>query len=964
MVSLNDLNSEQRKAVTHKRGPLLIVAGAGTGKTTVITRRIAWLIENTVKKSDEVLALTFTDKAAGEMEERIDKLLPYGYTDLWVSTFHAFGERLLKAHGLDIGIPYDFKLLTDTEQWLLINKNLDKFKLNYYRPLGNPTKFIHALLTHFSRAKDEEISPEDYLKYAKSRLKKTRLLPDDKRDEALRLQEVAAAYQIYQQLLLDETALDFGDLINFSLKLLRSRPDILQKYQTQFKHILVDEFQDTNWAQYELVKLLAASHQNLTVVGDDDQSIYRFRGASMSNILQFKTDYPTAKSVVLTTNYRSSQNILDLSYNFIKLNNPNRLEYQLQKTDASLQKKLYANTNELASIEHLSGQTAEDEEQLVINKLRSLKKIDPECGWGDMAILARTNDVANNFDAVLERAGIPHISYTSKGLYKKKSIIDTISYLKLLDNYHESQAVWRVLNFAHLNLSSTTLVTLSHMAAKTSSSIYQMVLKCETLDIANNDLQKLQQLQAWVNEHSLLAREKMPSEILVRALTDIGYTAYIDSLDENLAKVEFDYLNQLYQRIKRWEHTQNDPRLRDFLESYKFELEAGEEGDLKIDPDLGPDTVKIMTVHAAKGLEFKYVFVVNLVTQRFPTNRRSQPIEMPAKLIKEKLPTADAHIEEERRLFYVALTRAKRGLYLTSAVDYGGARHKKPSPFLVELGINLSAPQTVKQDKLWTSNVFSERVADNELIKHVPEHFSFTALKAYETCPFQYRYSHVLKVPVWGRHTFSFGQSMHLALELFFQQLADTKRPKSKTKKPNLDDLLNFYENNWLEEWYTSRAHRDQYFAKGREALIKFYNKHHKKWPAVQAVERGFTLKIGPYSVKGKVDRIDKVNNKLVITDYKTGKPKTLKEAEKDQLLIYQLAAKQVWHEEVSELVFYYLDDNSSLSFLGTEDELVEMQSKISNLIDKIHTGDFKHKASPATCVQCDFKTICPYSKA
>ena len=281
-MPIKDLNLEQKRAVTHGEGPLLIVAGAGTGKTTVITQRVAWLIEEGRAKADEILALTFTDKAAGEMEERVDRLLPYGYTDLWVMTFHSFCERILKNHALDIGIPNDFKLLNQTGQWMLVRENLDKFNLDYYRPLGNPTKFIHALLKHFSRCKDEVIYPDDYLKYAEGlkidldKMESTRgkgKIESGDESEIKRLEEVANAYHVYQQLLLDNEALDFGDLINYTLKLFKERLNILKMYRAKFKYILVDEFQDTNWAQYELVKLLAEPKNNLTVVGDDDQCL-------------------------------------------------------------------------------------------------------------------------------------------------------------------------------------------------------------------------------------------------------------------------------------------------------------------------------------------------------------------------------------------------------------------------------------------------------------------------------------------------------------------------------------------------------------------------------------------------------------------------------------------------------------------------------------------------------------------
>src|SRR3990167_4082049 len=289
---LESLNKEQKEAVTHENGPLLIIAGAGTGKTTVITRRIAWLILEKKIKPDEILALTFTEKASTEMEERVDRLLPYGYVDLWISTFHGFAEKILRLHGLDIGLSTNFRILSDTEQWYLVRKNLDKFNLDYYRPLGNPTKFIHALLKHFSRAKDEEISPKEYLAYTESLKLDKDIAPDESAaQEAARLAEVANAYHIYQKILLENNALDFGDLINYALKLFKERPNILEFYRKKFKYILVDEFQDTNWAQYELVKLLAEPNNNLTVVGDVDESIYKFRGASISNILTFKKDF-------------------------------------------------------------------------------------------------------------------------------------------------------------------------------------------------------------------------------------------------------------------------------------------------------------------------------------------------------------------------------------------------------------------------------------------------------------------------------------------------------------------------------------------------------------------------------------------------------------------------------------------------------------------------------------------------
>src|SRR3989339_1943261 len=387
MNLLEEANESQRRAITHGDGPALIVAGAGSGKTRVITTRVAWLIMDKGVNVDEILALTFTDKAAEEMEERVDKLLPYGYIDLWVSTFHAFCERILRDHALDIGLPADFKILDNTAGWLLVYKNFNRFELDYYRPLGNPTKFIQAMLNHFSHCKDQAIYPEDYLAYAE-KIKTRDDAPEEKETE--RIKEVASAYHVYQKLLLENSVLDFGDLINYCLKLFQQRPQILQKYQEKFKYILVDEFQDTNFAQYELIKVLAAPKNNLTVCADDDQAIYRWRGASFSNIILFKKDFPEAKQVALVKNYRSFQNILDQAYKFIKANDPDRLECVNK-----INKKLVADAEGQGIVGHIHARTLDEEVMGTVKKILEIMKKDKTATYNDFAVLVRANDTAN-----------------------------------------------------------------------------------------------------------------------------------------------------------------------------------------------------------------------------------------------------------------------------------------------------------------------------------------------------------------------------------------------------------------------------------------------------------------------------------------------------------------------------------------------------------------------------------------
>jgi len=383
MLDLSKLNREQKRAVSHGGGPLLIVAGAGTGKTRAITYRVARLIESGLALPDEILALTFTDKAAGEMEDRVDELLSLAYADAWILTFHAFCERILRRHALDIGIPGNFKVADQTAAWLLARKNLDRFKLKYYKPLGNPAKFIHALLIHFSRCKDQNISPADYAKYAKTAV-----------EEKERAREIARAYSVYQNLLLENSLLDFGDLLVYAAALFEKRPAILEKYRRQFKYILADEFQDTNWIQYDLLKLLAKPKNNLTVCADDDQSIYRWRGASFANILQFQKDFPQGAIVALTRNYRSCQNILDLSYRFIQANNPNRLECA-----AKIDKRLASVTQCVGEIDPLHFKTAQQQTPGVAKNIIEIMKNNPEEAIDNFAIMTR----AKNRTALLAR---------------------------------------------------------------------------------------------------------------------------------------------------------------------------------------------------------------------------------------------------------------------------------------------------------------------------------------------------------------------------------------------------------------------------------------------------------------------------------------------------------------------------------------------------------------------------------
>ena len=545
---LHGLNEEQLAAVTHDGGPLMILAGAGTGKTTVITQRIAWLIEQQKAKPDEVLALTFTEKAASEMEERVDQLLPIGYVDLWISTFHAFCERVLRQHALEIGLPDQFLLLDEISAYLMIRKELERFELDYYLPRGNPTRFLRAMLQHISRLKDELISPDDYATFVQ-----TKQLNADTAEgvvtenggeelaEIAKLAELSRAYRVYQQILLEQNALDFADLISYTIELFKTRPEILKRYQEQFKYILVDEFQDTNMAQYELVKLLTTAPNNITVVGDDDQSIYKFRGASLSNIMLFRDDFPTAKRVVLTKNYRSRKTILDVAYTLIQQNNPNRLECK-----EGLSKELLAHHADEGVVEYTHCPTQTDEVRDVVSKILDLRR-EKDARWSDVAILVRANDNASPFLAALESACIPYRFMAMSGLYTKPIIIDGLAYLRILDQHHDGPSMYRILSHPSLGVGEDDLATLTLHTRKKGCSLYQAMSSAPGL--SGEGKQRIGEIIQLIGTLEREARRKPASELFVQVMKETGLLAGVRELREVDQQEQFGFLQQFFERI-------------------------------------------------------------------------------------------------------------------------------------------------------------------------------------------------------------------------------------------------------------------------------------------------------------------------------------------------------------------------------------------------------------------------------
>ncbi len=952
------LNSEQKRAVEFAGGPLLIVAGAGTGKTRVITEKIKYLISDQGFSPRQILALTFTEKAAEEMLDRVDIAMPLGYEQPWLSTFHSFCDQLLREEALEIGLDPAYKILTPPQAWIFVRETLFSFDLNYYRPLGNPTKFISAMLTLFSRAQDEAVTPVEYVSWATAEIQKEKSESD--REEMEKQLELANAYQTYQALKIKHSYLDFGDLILWVLKLFEKRPAVLEKYRNQFKYFLVDEFQDTNYAQYCLLKTLAPAEKdpNLMVVGDDDQSIYKFRGAAVSNILSFKTDYPDAETITLVKNYRTGQRILDHAYQLIQHNNPDRLEQKV-----NVNKELESKRGMKAEPQVIGACNETEEAEEVVGKIVDLVQGTREFSWRDSAILARARNHLDPFVSALKRRGIPYQLVGNRGLFDQDEVRDMHAFLRLMNNPEDSISLYRLLVLAVFDLPSKFVFRLSQLAKQSGKSLWQVVKENQD---QNNNLANLIGLieQGWQD-----GVRKPPTVLLYNFATQSGYVQNLleEESIENQLKIR--NLNLFFEKIKLFESEASslgkkspgvvkDVSVTELVNYLDLLLEAGESPAQAEIQDV--DTVNLMTVHAAKGLEFPVVFLVDLVKFRFPTRNRSDKLPLPDVFVKEELPEGNEHIQEERRLFYVGCTRAKDYLFLTWARDYGGKAEKKPSLFIKELGLETGSKGSER--KVESIALFEEAALDKQRKWRIENSswnlstLSHSQLETFATCPLQYKYRYVLKLPERPEHTLSFGQTIH-------RTLRDFHRTELFSEKRDLDYLLDLYNKHWIPFGYTSPEHMQTRYAEGKDLLRNYYDNHKNLLREPLYLEKKFTLKIEGVSLLGSIDRVDRTDQGIEIIDYKTGKAKSQKKVDKDsQLTIYALAAREALGLEADLLSLYFVEHNKKVVTTRKPEQLSEKREEIAEEIQKINAGNFPPHASYA-CRWCSYNEICPAYK-
>jgi DNA helicase-2/ATP-dependent DNA helicase PcrA len=960
---LEGLNQEQVQAVTHKDGPLLIIAGAGTGKTRMITQRIGWLINQGLAKTDEILALTFTDKAAKQMQERVDILMPYGYTDIWISTFHAFGDRILRENALVAGLNPDFKVLAQPEAAVFFREHLFEFALDYYRPLAEPARFIEALISFFSRAKDEDICAKEYLKYAQDFLIQAKANPLDKANEELAVQqmEVAAAYVKYQELLAKEGLVDFGNQFYLSLELLRSHPLILQNYQKQFKYILVDEFQDTNFAQFQMVKFIAGSLKNVTVVGDDDQCIYRWRGAAYSNLVNFNQEYPNAEKITLIQNYRSTQPILDSAYQLIQNNNPERFEVK-----AKIDKHLIGLTKDGSRPVHLRFDThsaeADNVSKIIQDKV-SLGKFK----YRDFAILVRSNSDAQAFIQSLNMQNIPWQFSGNQGLYARGEVKLCINFLRVIANPSDSLSLYYLVSSEIYKVNLTDLALCNHFTRRRNRTLYAVFSDLEKIpelaQVCDQTKDKIKQILLEIEKFLQVSRDQTTGRLLYSFLTDTGYLKYLthDSTLDKETKIQ--NIAKFFNQVRDFELVAKEDRVISFVNHLNLLIDSGDDPPT-VEADLDQDAVNILTIHKAKGLEFRVVFLVTLVQGKFPLPKRTQQIGLPDCLIKEVLPTGDFHTQEERRLFYVGMTRSKEELYLTSADDYGGKRLRKVSQFVLEaLGKQPEAAGKKKSVSLESIQRFAPvKELPRSVLQEIPEDklitLSYYQIDDYLTCPLKYKYVNILRVPIMEHHTVIYGRAMHEAVSQYLLRKLDGS-------KFVLDELLESFEANFDPQGFLDTHHQEERFRIGREALVRFYKDEEKRNSVPKFIEKAFSFVIGNNKITGRFDRIDMENDGAVIMDFKTSAIKIQKDADKrakesKQLALYALAYQHIFGVIPAAVELYFLESGIIGRHELTEDGLDDVQEDILEVSAGIRQQNYPAKPEYKACTYCAYSQICP----
>jgi DNA helicase II / ATP-dependent DNA helicase PcrA len=964
------LNDAQRRAVTHGAGPLLVIAGAGTGKTRVITERIRHLLENDASLLGEnILGLTFTKKAAGEMKARLVKAVGERGKHVVLATFHSFCETILKE------VDPNRLALESVDHWILLRRNLARLKLERFRRLAEPGQFLSDFIQFFSRCQDELVSSEEYQAFADEldaelEAEKGNLDEDtyrQRKEHVALQQEIARAYRASEEILRDKRAIAINGLIPEAVALLKNDPKRLGQLRERYKHILVDEFQDTNIAQLELLHLLSNDSRNVVVVGDNDQAIYRFRGASFGSFKLFLarfTDWQEGQDsaryrVALTENYRSTPNILRVATQAIGMN---------EVSPEFPKKVLQANRAEGEKIRIVELDSPESEATWVAGELERLHRSGRR--WKDFAVLYRQHAHRNVLVEELSHRKIPFV-ISKLSVLEHPLVRDVLAYLRLIAFPYDDVACARVLSAPAWHLRAEDLVRLAERAGKKRSTSLYDVLQAPQGELpfdASHGGSK--ELLDFLAQQRKTLRRRTAREVL-------GDLVEWLEVPQRAASQDRKYVNQFAQFVRDWEPKSDTRGLPEFLEYRDYFEQAN--GTVSLEDDVPDDAVQLMTVHAAKGLEFPHVFLLRVNSNSFPARNRAPLFEFPVRLMKEELPQGDFHIQEERRLFYVALTRAQERLTITTVSE----RKNKVPVFIEDL---LMDPATKRRDILQLAPRVKNRDQDTATLPtrnedlfpasesapkiftrianwaetfqpNVPEplKLSSSAIENFRKCPQQYAFSYLWCLKEGPQAMLSFGSVMHTTIRRFLEQV-------KKGMRLPFEEVQRIYETEWSSAGYEDEYQEMEYKKDGLDQLKAFHAAILASPPAILEQEKGFELPLeNDVILSGRMDQVNSLGRDDVeIVDYKTGKPKKEADVKKGlQLSIYALAAREIFEWNPTRLVFHYLQDNSTLVTTRDPKHLDEAEKIIQETAADIRAKQFPAKPGFA-CRACAYTLICP----
>jgi DNA helicase-2/ATP-dependent DNA helicase PcrA len=926
----SSLTQQQQEAILYQGGPLLIIAGPGSGKTEVISWRVAHLVQSGSVRPENVLAVTFTEKAALELKDRVQQKLPDINADqMQISTIHAFAALLLRRFAAASPLPRGFHILDETGQFLLVYSNRKALGLGEIVK-GRPQDFFAAVQRTFNLATEELVAPGELESWCEKNLNGC-----SEKEAGLwrERQVVAEAYRRYCLALQEQSLVDFAFLQRHAARLLEDHPAIQSELQQQYREILVDEYQDTNAAQDKLIGLLAGDGKHLTVVGDDDQSIYRFRGATVKNILTFHKRYPNTHEVVLTHNFRSREPIVDHSLLVIN-HNPAHIPKELQAVRGP-------GSEVLLVYEH----SAVDEAQAVVRLIRRLHEAGRIKRYGDVVILLRSvKSYAEAYIAALAGEAIPYQVIGDASLFEREEVAQIYD----LFNFLSTNKAWgdKYLRDPLVGLGEGTCRVLK----ATKKSLYDLV-SGEQADGAGllqeagvQDVRDRKRLLRLLEIKRKVQAQEHQSvlEIFYELLASTGCVARFERFGQTTAIANLGVLSRL---IAAWDEYGSTLNFYPFREYLKLVKDSG------VDPTLPPaeDVVRIMTIHQAKGLEFPVVVLGAAMDGRLPSRRRSDPYEIPYTLRASGAPeVSDPHLVDERKLFYVAATRA-RDLLIVGTADVVNKRGGGPSPFLEEMfGPDLRAAAEYSKKKVWGIESRPPSGGGSR-----PRH-SFSQLAYYLQCPLRYKFAVVYGLEVPWLDPVDFGANVHRCLEAIHQRAL-----RGEFVQPA--DLPELIAQSWL---ITRRSQPEQEAAYQQAALrqlTRYLEEYGERLPQTRQAETFFSFPLAEDVLLGKVDLIRGTENGSVeIVDFKTSSAEA-EEVEQValQLKLYALGVEASLGMPVARQVAHFLGDGRTIGRDWSPGQAARARAEITGLLARIHAGQFP--ARRAYCSRCsEFRAICP----